>query len=134
MRRILPAVILTAIASGTLLAQDSGQLDRCMDKANTQSEMNSCANEEVLRVEAELKDLQQKLALAARKEAGAIDKIGAAARAWITYRDAYLEAMYPAKDKQAAYGSIFPMEIGLLRAKLTREQIRALSELLKQYE
>jgi len=105
-----------------------------MDKANTQSEMNSCANEEVLRVEAELKDLQQKLALAARKEAGAIDKIGAAARAWITYRDAYLEAMYPAKDKQAAYGSIFPMEIGLLRAKLTREQIRALSELLKQYE
>jgi hypothetical protein len=58
-------MVLTAIAPGTLLAQDSGQLDRCMDKANTQLAMNSCANEEALRVEAELKDLQQKLTLAA---------------------------------------------------------------------
>jgi uncharacterized protein YecT (DUF1311 family) len=127
-------MVLTAIAPGTLLAQDSGKLDRCMEKAKTQLAMNSCANEEALRVEAELKDLQQKLTLAARKEPGAIDKIGAAARAWIAYRDAYLEAMYPAKDKQAAYGSIFPMEIGLLRGKLARQQIQALRELLKQYE
>jgi uncharacterized protein YecT (DUF1311 family) len=134
MARVLPTMVLTAIASGSLLAQDSGQLDRCMDKAITQLAMNSCANEEALRVEAELKGLQQKLALAARKEPGAIDKIGAAARTWIAYRDAYLEAMYPAKDKQAAYGSIFPMEFGLLRAKLTRRQIEALRELLKQYE
>lgn len=134
MRLILPAVILAAIASPTLIAQDSGQLDRCMDKANTQLAMNFCAKEEVLRVEAELKSLQQKLTLAARKEPRAIDKIGAAARAWIAYRDAYLEAMYPAKDKQAAYGSIFPMEFGLLHAKLTRQHIEALKELLKQYE
>ena len=134
MRLILPAVILAAIASPTLIAQDSGQLDRCMDKANTQLAMNFCAKEEVLRVEAELKDLQQKLTLAARKEPGAIDKIGAVTRAWVAYRDAYLEAMYPAKDKQAAYGSIFPMEFGLLRAKLTRRQIEALRELLQEYE
>jgi uncharacterized protein YecT (DUF1311 family) len=134
MRRILPAVILMAIASGTLLAQDSGQLDRCLYKADTQLEMNSCANEEAVRAEAELKDLQQKLALAARKEPGAIAKIGAVARTWIAYRDAYLKAMYPAKDKQAAYGSIFRMEFGLLRAKVARRQIEALRELLKQYE
>ena len=134
MRRFLQTMVLTAIASGTLLAQDSAQLDRCLDKANTQLAMNSCANEEVLRVDAELKGLEQKLALAARTEPGASDKIEAVAKAWIAYRDAYLEAMYPAKDKQAAYGSIFRMEIGLLRAKLARRQIQALRELLKQYE
>jgi uncharacterized protein YecT (DUF1311 family) len=100
MRRVLPTMVLTAIASGPLLAQDSGQLDRCMDKANMQFAMNSCANEEAMRVEAELKDLQQKLALAARTEPGASDKIERVAKAWIAYRDAYLEAMYPAKDEQ----------------------------------
>ena len=105
-----------------------------MDKADTQLAMNSYANEEVMRVDAELKDLQQRLARAARKEPVAIDKIGAVTKAWIAYRNAYLEAMYPAKDKQAAYGSIFPMEFGLLRAKLTRRQIQEVRELLKQYE
>jgi len=44
----------------------------------------------------------------------------AAERAWIAYRDAYMGAMYPAKDKQAEYGSIYPMEADLLRAKLTQ--------------
>jgi hypothetical protein len=41
--------------------------------------------------------------------------------------------MYPEKDKQAAYGSMFPMEADLLLAKLTRHQIEALQELLQQY-
>ena len=47
-------------------------------------------------------------------------KIKTAQRAWIAYRDAYMGAMYPAKDKQAEYGSIYPMEADLLRAKLTQ--------------
>jgi len=42
--------------------------------------------------------------------------------------------MYPAKDKQAAYGSIFPMEVDLSYAKLTRDQISALRDILKQQE
>ena len=86
-----------------------------------------------MRVDAELNDTYQKLLAAARKEPGAVEKIRTAERAWITYRDAYMDAMYPAKDKQASYGSIFPMEANLLRAHLTRQQIDALKELLKQY-
>jgi uncharacterized protein YecT (DUF1311 family) len=55
--------------------------------------------------------------LGAQEEA--VAKIKAAERAWITYRDAYMDATYPAKDKQAEYGPIYPMEANLLRAKLT---------------
>jgi len=44
-----------------------------------------------------------------------------------------METMYPAKDKQARYGSIYPMEADLLLAKLTQRQVRALKELLQQY-
>ena len=86
-----------------------------------------------MRADAELTDIYKKLLLAARKESGAADKIEAAERAWIVYRDAFLEAMYPAKDKQAAYGSIFPTEADLLRARLARRQTEALRELLQRY-
>ena len=104
-----------------------------MDKATTQLAMHVCASEEATRVDAELNDTYQKLLAVARKEPGAVEKIRTAERAWITYRDAYEDAVYPAKDKQASYGSIFPMEANLLRAHLTRQQIDALKDLLKQY-
>jgi uncharacterized protein YecT (DUF1311 family) len=41
--------------------------------------------------------------------------------------------MYPAKDKQAEYGSVHPMDVNLLLAKLTRQHVAALKELLQQY-
>ena len=41
--------------------------------------------------------------------------------------------MYPAKDKQAEYGSIYLMNVNLLRAKLTERQITEVRELLEQY-
>jgi hypothetical protein len=44
-----------------------------------------------------------------------------------------MDAMYPAKNKQAEYGSIYPMEADLLRAKLTQQQVAALKELQQQY-
>jgi len=65
-------------------------------------------------------------------DALATAKIRAAEKAWTAYRDAYIEAMYPAKDKQAEYGSIFPMEVDLLGAKLTRQQISALRDILRE--
>ena len=45
-----------------------------------------------------------------------------------------MEAMYPAKDKQAEYGSSYPMESNLLLTKLTQRQVTALKELTEQYE
>lgn len=74
MRRALLTAILTAIASGGMLAQDSEQLDRCMGKANTQRAMNSCASEGALRAQTELNDIIQKLSLAARKERGPLTR------------------------------------------------------------
>ena len=49
-------------------------------------------------------------------------------------RDAYTEAMYPAKDKQSEYGTSFPMEVDLLSAKLSRQQINALHDLVEQHQ
>jgi len=133
MRRFLRPIAVATICCHAVLAQDSELLDRCMEKANTQSAINDCAREEARRVDAELNAVYQRLLVAARGEPGAVDAIIAAEKVWIDYRDAYMNAMYPAKDKQAAYGSIFPTDANLVHAKLTRQQTDALRELLKHY-
>ena len=115
------------------LAQDSAQYRACNDEAKTQGEMNACASEEAARVDTELNTVYRKLLSKAASQPEAVAKIKASERAWITYRDAYMEAMYPAKDKQAQYGSVYPMEADLLKAKLTRQQVAAVEEMLKQY-
>jgi uncharacterized protein YecT (DUF1311 family) len=129
--KYLAIVLLIASLPGR--AQDSPRYLACNKKAKTQGEINACANEEAERVDAELNDVYRKLLSKAATEPEAVAKIKAAERAWIAYRDAYMDAMYPAKDKQAEYGSIYPMDAALLRAKLTQQQVAALKELLQQY-
>jgi uncharacterized protein YecT (DUF1311 family) len=91
--------------------------------------MNACANEEARRVDAKLNEVFRRLLSRAASQPDVRAKIEAAEKAWVAYRDAYMEAMYPAKDKQAEYGSVYPMEADLLRAKLTQQQVTALENL-----
>jgi uncharacterized protein YecT (DUF1311 family) len=100
----------------------------------TQTQMNACAGEEAKRAETDMQETYRRLLTRAQGQAKALEKVRAAQDAWIRYRDAYLEAMYPAEDKQANYGSIFLLEFSLLRARLTRQHAAALDEMLKQYD
>jgi len=126
-------LIVFLLASLPGLGQNSAAYRACNEKAKTQTEMNTCASDEAARVDAELNQVYGKLLSQAASEQDAIVKIKAAERAWIAYRDAYMDAMYPAKDKQAEYGSVYPAEANLVRAKLTQRQVTALKELLRQY-
>ena len=118
----------------TAVLAQTPQLDLCMATADTQMAMNRCADSEALRSADELAGLHNRLVITARSVPGAVERIIAAERAWASYRDAYINAMYPAEDKQAAYGSVFQTEVLLLRADLTRRQILALRDLLKRYQ
>ena len=131
--RYLAVVFFVGVISSACFAQNSEQYRTCNDNAKTQAEMNACANKEAARVDAELNDVYRSLLSKAESQPEAVAKIKAAERAWIAYRDAYIDAMYPAKDKQAEYGSVYPMEVDLLRAKLTQQQVAALKEMLQQY-
>jgi uncharacterized protein YecT (DUF1311 family) len=130
MRFLLVVFLLVSLAS---VAQESAEYRVCLDKATSQMAMNTCASEEAARVDGRLNDVYHKLLVAAAKQPEALEKIKGAERAWIAYRDAYAEAMYPAKDKQAEYGSIYLMNVNLVRAKLTERQITEVKELLEQY-
>jgi uncharacterized protein YecT (DUF1311 family) len=121
------------VAALATFAQDSPQFHSCEEKATTHMEMNVCASQEAARADAQLNDIYKKLLSKVSGQPEAIAKIKAAEKAWVTYRDAYMEAMYPAKDKQFEYGSDYPMEADLLFAKLTYRQVTALKELIEQH-
>ena len=63
------------------------------------------------------------------------EKVKAAERAWGSgSRRLYRRDSWdPAKYKQTEYGSMYPLDVDLLRARLTQRQTVALRELLKQY-
>lgn len=128
-RRILVSyAVMVALLS--VSAQKKQQAsDPC--KGNTQSEMNECAFREFKRADAELNRAYHQLLKTVESDKLATTKIKWAEQTWIVYRDAYMEAMYPAEDKQANYGSIYPMEHAELLTKLTQDQTAALKELLR---
>ena len=131
--RYLAILLFVTAHQFACFGQGSEHYRACSEKAKTQAEMNTCASEEASRADAELNETYRTLLSKAESQTEAVSKIKAAERAWIAYRDAYIDAMYPAKDKQTEYGSMYPMEVNLLRAKLSRQQAAALKELLKQY-
>jgi uncharacterized protein YecT (DUF1311 family) len=112
-------------------AATSPVFNACSAKAMTQTAMTTCAAEELTRAEHGLHVVYAKLTRTLAGHPESIARIRAAQNAWIAYRDAYLEAMYPAKAKQVEYGSVYPMEADLDLADLTRQQTIALTHLLK---
>lgn len=127
------ALFFTFLMGGLLAVGQTSELDQCMNVATTQAAMNLCAGEEVRRVDALLNSTYRQLLQAAKEDVLIQAKIMDAERAWIAYRSAYMEAMYPAKDKQANYGSIYPMNADLVLADLTRAHVQALKTLLRQH-
>ena len=132
--RFLVIATIVFLGSFPCHSQESAQYRACMDKAVAQMSMNSCANAEYTRADSEMNGVYQRLLSMAEKVPGATAKIKAAERAWILYRDAYMEALYTAEDKQLAYGSIYPMEYAEFQTALTREHTKALRDLIKQYD
>ena len=127
MSRVLRTLLIVSIVS----SQDP-VLDRCLNTAKTQLEMNTCAGDAAASMDGRMNDeLRAVLRLAENRETAA--KIEAAQRAWIAYRDAYLEAIYPGENKQELYGSSYPMNANLTRAELTAAQIAALQRLRDRY-
>lgn len=103
------------------------------ETASTQLEMNQCSAAEAKDAEAELNRLYQQL-LARTSNPVYRRKIEAAQKAWLAYRDAELEAKYPAEDKRAEYGSVYPMCTANDQTDLTRARIEEIKTLLNSSE
>lgn len=133
MKTRVAAIVLT-LCPLFCLGQAPPHYPECIQTAKTQYDLNVCSYEGTKHADDEINHIYAKLIAKLASDPAAVAKIRAMERAWIVYRDAYIEATYPASNKQAMYGSMYPMEVAELRSDLTRKQIDALKQLLHAHD
>lgn len=94
--------------------------------AQSQAEMNESACQEFKKADAELNATYAKIRSEYKDDAAFLEKLQKAQKAWMAFRDAELEALYPAADKAAEYGSVFPMCLCTAQAALTAQRVEQL--------
>ena len=114
-------------------AQHLRFLPACFETAKTQASITECAGNEAKSVEAQMAGRYRELLDAAASVPGAVAKIAANQRAWVAHRDSFIDAMYPAENKQLEYGSIYSTVVSALWVDLARQRIAALDRLLAQH-
>jgi uncharacterized protein YecT (DUF1311 family) len=96
--------------------------------AQNQMELNQQACNAYKKADAEMNRLYRQILADNSKARLFVQKMRAAQRAWLAFRDAHLEALYPAANKREAYGSIHPMcECNELE-KVTAERTKVLQQ------
>jgi uncharacterized protein YecT (DUF1311 family) len=107
-------VILIGTAGANMQTQPELNMDACGKLQKADAELNRTYNE-ILRV---YKD-----------DAEFIEKLKAAQRAWIVFKDAHLASIYP-KSGKGEYGSVKPMCTCEILAEFTGERTKALNKWL----
>lgn len=96
-----------------------------------QSEMNRCADLDARQADADLDRVYGELQSKLNKDEDATRKLREAQRAWLAFKDAHLQELYPAKDKQTEYGSMFPMCYSQVATAMTKERTAQLRRMLE---
>jgi uncharacterized protein YecT (DUF1311 family) len=120
-----------------LVGQQQGQpktFEDCDKTAQTQADLPACGSTDYKSADDELNRTYQQLLKKAAGDPIAVQKIRAAQRAWVAFRDAQIAALYPAQDKQKEYGTVFPMCANLALADLTRQRTKMLKQMLNPVE
>lgn len=98
----------------------------CDSPAQTQAEMNQDACAKYKKADAEMNAVYQQVLNKYKQEPGFLAKFKTAQRAWIAFRDAHLESLYPEPNKLRAYGSVNPVCRCSVLAELTAERTKQL--------
>lgn len=99
--------------------------------AQTQTDMAQKAGAEFAKADKELNTVYNKILKEYKGDREFIEKMKAAQRAWIKFRDAHIEAVFPAKDKQSEYGSVYGMCYSMMMQEITEARIKQLRLWLK---
>ena len=102
--------------------------------AQTQADLHRQADSAFRHADSTLNVVYAQLMAHYRADSLAVRKLRAAERAWLAYREAQVEATFPAVDKQAAYGSVYPMCVLKLLRDLTESRIAELRSALAPQE
>jgi uncharacterized protein YecT (DUF1311 family) len=127
MSRIFIALLFSVVATSVLCQSRDRQ---CWKTATTQLDMNQCADTDAKAAEAELNEVYRRLLTKLKSDDNATKKLKVAQRAWTAFRDARLDELFPADDKQQQYGSIFPMCYAQVTAAISKERTAQLRRML----
>lgn len=97
-------------------------------RPQTQMEINEKACAANRKADAEMNKVYQRILSENRSDKLFVQKMRTAQRVWLAFRDAHLEALYPAMDKRAAYGTVNPMCQCMELEKLTNERTLVLRQ------
>jgi uncharacterized protein YecT (DUF1311 family) len=123
------AIAGTGPAPAATAASSSG--DKCMDNAQSQAAMDACASQSLAAADKELNQVYQQVLAKYASDKVFTAKLRTAQKAWVAFRDAELEARYPASDKSLQYGSVYPMCANNELEAMTRKRIEELRAWLK---
>lgn len=108
---------------------------KCNESGN-QAELNACAADDFTRADKELNETYRALITKEAKNQIFITKLRAAQRAWVTFRDAELEAAFACEkdNPRLCWGSMYPMRFAHLKADLTTERSKRLKQMLQEFQ
>lgn len=116
-----------AVAAFGLLMLPGGSIaDFCADEARTQLDVNYCAADDFKHADDELNALYGRILSEYADDSQFIAKFRAAQRAWLKFRDAEMEALFPHGEEAGYYGSVYPMCQSRWLKVLTEERIAQL--------
>lgn len=102
----------------------------CSSSAQTQAELNQDACAKYKKADAEMNAAYRQVLNQYKSETVFVAKFKTAQRAWIAFRDAHLESLYPEPNKLQAYGSVNSMCRCSVLAELTVERTKQLKQWL----
>lgn len=122
---------------GVIHAQgEKTPIENCGDLA-TQRDMNDCAAAEAHKADVALNAAYRELLSKLKDNKTATEKVVAAQRAWIVFRDAELGAEWPVgkgENPNLLYGSVHPLCYYNELARMTRERAKTLKSLMTSQE
>jgi uncharacterized protein YecT (DUF1311 family) len=132
MRFMFATALAVALATPLLAATAFGADSMRCNPAGSQAEMNACAADQLAEADRQLNAAYQALLKKLAKDTAFIQGLRAAQRAWVTFRDAELNATYAcaAPNSATCWGSLLSMRYSSYKAKLTDERTKRLRQLL----
>ena len=94
--------------------------------AQTQGDLDEQACGQLHKVDVAMNEIYSRVLKEYAKDAEFIAKLKIAQKAWAAFRDAQLDALFPKADKQAEYGTVYPMCHCIDLQSLTEERTRQL--------
>lgn len=130
MHRNLILALITILA--TPIARGQAK-DSCFDKA-TQSELNACEAEQYRKVDAEMQRVYTQVLAKYSADRPLAENLRIAQEAWLKFRDAHMDSLFPETDKQRTYGSVYPMCKAIEMTLLTSQRTESLQRMLNPEE